>query len=83
MSSIVCSLDMTELSNLGKFIIFGGILLIAFGLLLIFAGKISWLGKLPGDIYIQKKNFSFYFPLGTSFLISIILSFILWLLNRR
>jgi hypothetical protein len=79
----MCSLDMTELSNLGRILILIGFLLIAFGLVLTFAGKISWLGKLPGDIYVQRKNFTFYFPLATGILISIILSLILWLLNRR
>jgi hypothetical protein len=74
---------MNELSNIGRFLILIGFVLIIFGLVISFAGKISWLGKLPGDIYVQRKNFTFYFPLATSILISIILSLILWLLNRR
>ncbi len=48
-----------------------------------FLDKIPYLGKLPGDILIQKKNFTFYFPLATSILISIILSLIFWLWPRR
>jgi hypothetical protein len=47
------------------------------------SGKIPWLGRLPGDIYIKKKNINFYFPLGTSILLSIIFSFILWFINRK
>jgi hypothetical protein len=75
--------DMTEINSMGKFLILAGFLLILLGVFFTFAGKISWLGKLPGDIYIQKKNCTFYFPLATGILISIILSLILWLLNRR
>ena len=48
-----------------------------------FLDKIPYLGKLPGDILIQKKNFTFYFPLATSVLISIILSLVFWLWSRR
>jgi len=43
----------------------------------------SWLGRLPGDIVIQRRNFSFYFPLATSLIISIVLSLLLWLFSRR
>lgn len=72
-----------KMQEIGKtLIIFGTILLIA-GLFLTFFHKIPILGKLPGDIYIQKKSFSFYFPLTTSILISLILSLILWLWPRR
>ena len=74
---------MHELNLLGKILIIGGLTLILFGLILVFGQKIPFLGKLPGDIFIQRKNFTFYFPLATSILISIILSLILWLLSRR
>ena len=57
--------------------------MIAVGILSIFAGKISWFGKLPGDICFQKKNFSFYFPISTCILLSIIIGFIIWLLGRK
>jgi hypothetical protein len=53
------------------------------GLVMVFAGKIPFLGKLPGDFLIRGKNFSFYFPLTTSILISVILTLILWLINRK
>lgn len=68
---------------IGRFLIILGILLIVVGVLLHFTGKISWLGKLPGDIIIQRKNFTFYFPLATSILLSLILTFIFWLMSRR
>ncbi len=74
---------MLEMNNLGKLLMFAGLILLIVGALFSFVGKIPFLGKLPGDIYIQKKNFTFYFPLATSIIISIILSLALWFLNRR
>lgn len=62
---------------------FLGMVLIAMGLVLVFAGKIPWIGRLPGDIYIKKGNFSFYFPLATCILLSIGLSLILFFIGRR
>lgn len=63
-----------------------GILLVAIGLLLHFKVEIpyltSWIGKLPGDIVIKKKNATIYFPLATSLLISFVLSLILSLLFK-
>ena len=67
---------------IGKTLIIFGFILIGLGLLLTFFNKIPFLGKIPGDIYIQKKNFTFYFPVVTSILISIIISFIFWLWSR-
>jgi len=68
---------MVYFNFLGKVLIFFGFLLIIFGVIILLGGKISFFGKLPGDIYIKKENFTFYFPLASSFLISIILSLIL------
>lgn len=71
------------IQDMGKtFILFGGVLLVV-GLLLFAAGKFPFLGKLPGDIFIQKKNFTLYFPLATSIVISVILSLVFWLLSKR
>lgn len=67
---------------IGKFLILVGILIILIGVLLLFAGKIPYIGRLPGNIVIQKKNFTFYFPLATSILLSILITFILWILSR-
>jgi hypothetical protein len=50
---------------------------------MVFGARIPWLGRLPGDIYIQKKNLSFYFPIATSLLISLVLSLALFFLRRR
>lgn len=70
------------MSGLGKTLIILGLLLAATGVLLTFAGKLPWLGRLPGDIYLKRGNFSFYFPLATSILLSLILSLLLWFLRR-
>jgi hypothetical protein len=68
---------------LGKMLIFLGAVMIACGLLLLlFAHKIPFLGRLPGDIYVKRENFTFYFPLATSVIVSVLLSLILWLFRR-
>jgi hypothetical protein len=72
-----------ELGSIGKTLILFGIILIALGALLTVTNKVPFIGRLPGDIYVQKKNFTFYFPLVTSVLISVILSFVFWLWSRR
>ena len=71
------------IQHIGKMLLLIGIIVAAIGGLLIIAGRISWFGRLPGDILIQKKNFTFYFPLATSVLISIVLTLLFWLLGRR
>jgi len=71
---------MTELGKL--LLILGGIIVVV-GALLLLAGRFNLpLGRLPGDISYRGKNTAFYFPLGTSIVLSIILSLILWLFNR-
>ncbi|GJQ23017.1 MAG: DUF2905 domain-containing protein [Planctomycetia bacterium] len=74
---------MGELSAFGKIFIGLGILMIIVGGLFVLGGKIPFLGRLPGDIAIQRKNFSFYFPITTCIIISIIFSLVMWLLRRR
>ena len=69
--------------GLGKLLIFLGAILIIAGVVLVLAGKIPWLGRLPGDIYVERPNFTFFFPLTTSILISVILSLVVYLLSRR
>lgn len=63
--------------SLAKLLIAFGILLILLGLVLLVFGKIGFLGKLPGDIHAQKKNFEFHFPIVTCIAISILLTFLL------
>lgn len=69
-------------SQLAKILMIAGGLLLLGGLLLYFFDKLPFGGRLPGDIVVKKKNFTFYFPLATSILISIILSLILWAISR-
>ena len=71
------------MEEIAKTVIVAGIILIAVGLLLMAAGKLPFIGRLPGDIVVQKKNFTFYFPLTTSILASIVLSLLFWLWSRR
>jgi hypothetical protein len=74
---------MMPLNGVGKLLIGLGGLLIIIGATLLLVGKIPWLGKLPGDIYIERRNITFFFPLTTSILVSMILSLVLYLLSRR
>lgn len=67
--------------ELGKYLIILGIIIVIVGLILTFWGKIPFLGKLPGDIKIEKENFTFYFPIVTSIALSVILTLIFWLIN--
>lgn len=70
------------MAPLGRILIIIGVVIILLGVILTFANKIPYLGRLPGDIYIRKKNFTFYFPLATSIIISILLTLILYLIKR-
>jgi cell division protein FtsW (lipid II flippase) len=67
--------------SLGRVLIIAGILLAAVGAAMIFSDKIPLLGKLPGDIRIERENFRFYVPIGTSILISVVLTVILWIIS--
>jgi len=70
-------------SFFGKFLIIAGIIIVIVGILVYLSPKIPYLGKLPGDIRIEKENFRFYFPLTTSIILSILLTLILNLFLRR
>lgn len=60
-----------------------GAVTIGLGVLLMFSGKLPWIGRLPGDIVVQKKNFTIYFPIATSIILSILLTLIFWLIGRK
>jgi len=71
------------MQNAGKYILFLGIVLTVAGLILIAGGdKLRWLGRLPGDIRIEKEHFRFYFPVTTMILVSLLLSLILHLFRK-
>ncbi len=71
-----------EFQSFGKILIMVGIFIIIVGVFFLFGDKIPFLGKLPGDIIIKKKNFTFYFPIVTSILLSIIISLIIYLFRK-
>ena len=71
------------MSEIGKSLIFLGVVVIIVGIVLLFSDRLPFnLGKLPGDISIKKENFSFYFPITTSIIISILLSVAFYLFGR-
>ncbi len=70
------------LGSIGKMMMLIGAFLVVAGLLLIVFQKIPFLGKLPGDILIKKEHFTFYFPLATGIVLSIVISLILYLIGK-
>lgn len=71
------------MTDIGKLLIVFGLLLAGVGVLLLVVGRLPWIGRLPGDIYVQRGNWTFYFPLATSILISVALTLVFWLIGRR
>lgn len=71
------------MSELGKWMIVAGTIMVVTGVVFLLVGKIPNVGKLPGDIVIKKENFSFYFPLTTCIILSIVLSLISFLWTRK
>lgn len=67
-------------AQLGRFLVIAGVVLVVFGLMV--SGKLGPLGRLPGDIVISRPNFTFYFPLTTMVLLSIVLSVMVWLFRK-
>jgi hypothetical protein len=70
------------MGDLGKLLILFGVILVGVGLLLSFAGKIPWLGRLPGDVYYKNDHVTVYFPIVTCLLISVVLSLLFYLFRR-
>ncbi len=70
------------MGELAKIIIMIGVVLVLIGVVILFIQKVPFLGKLPGDILIKRGNFTFYFPLATGIIISIIVSLILYIISR-
>ena len=75
------------MTDLGKILVGFGVIMLLLGVILLLvgnlSGKVPWLGRLPGDIDIQRGGWSIYIPLGTSLLISIVLTLILAVFGRR
>ncbi|PYQ10462.1 MAG: DUF2905 domain-containing protein [Acidobacteria bacterium] len=74
---------MSGLENSGKLLMGAGALLLLVGASLTLGGKVGWFGRLPGDFRIQRNGFSFYFPLATCLLLSLLLTLLLNLFLRR
>ena len=74
---------MLSLESLGRSLIFFGVILIIVGGLFFAFGKIPWFGRLPGDIIIKRENFTFYFPIITMIIVSIVLTLIFNIVAKR
>jgi len=73
----------SSVHDIGRMLVVFGLLIALVGVALVLVGRVPWLGRLPGDVHIQRGNWTFYFPLATSLLLSVVLTLILWLLGRR
>ena len=73
---------MGDLQPLGRVLTVVGVFFLLAGLVVQVGNKLPWLGRLPGDIAIRRGGFSFYFPLTTCLLASVIISFVVWVLGR-
>ncbi len=71
------------MAEFGKILIFIGLLLAILGVIFVFGTKLPFVGRLPGDISVERKNYSFYFPVATCIIISVVMSFILWLISKK
>lgn len=71
-----------EFQQMGKLLIFVGIFILVMGIVFLFGDKIPLIGRLPGDIIIKKKNFTFYFPIVTSIILSLVISLILYFIKK-
>jgi hypothetical protein len=70
------------MGDLGRLLILFGLLLVGLGAVLTLAGKLPWLGKLPGDIYYKSDHVTLYVPLATCLVLSVVLSLILYFFRR-
>lgn len=71
------------MTELGKFLIVVGIIMAVVGVGVLAIGRVPWIGRLPGDIFIRRGSFTFYFPFATSLLLSVLLTLIFYLIGRR
>ena len=71
------------MSELGRVLVVLGLIVVALGVVLLLVDRVPWIGRLPLDIHLQRGNWTFYFPLGTSILLSVVLTLVLWLIGRR
>ena len=70
-------------NDVGKTLVVLGLMIALAGVLLVVVGRVPWIGRLPGDIHIQRGHWHFYFPLATSIVLSLLLTLLVWLFGRR
>jgi Protein of unknown function (DUF2905) len=70
------------MSDLGKLLMLLGVLVFLAGAAFAFAGRVPWIGRLPGDVVIEGHRFRIFFPLGTCILVSLLLTLLFWVLRR-
>lgn len=68
--------------NIGKILIFSGVILIVIGIVFLLSDKFPYIGRLPGDIYIKRENFTFYFPVTTLIIVSLVLSLLMRIFRK-
>jgi hypothetical protein len=73
----------SPINDIARMLVVFGLLIALAGVALMLVGRVPGLGRLPGDIHIERGGWTFYFPLATSLLLSVVLTLILWLLGRR
>ena len=71
------------MSEIGRVLVIVGVVLILTGLLFLALGKVPGVGRLPGDILVKRDNFTFYFPLTTCLLVSVLMTLFFMFLSRR
>jgi hypothetical protein len=71
------------MGDIGRALVVVGVVLVVMGVVLLLVGRIPGLGRLPGDLHVQRGNWTFYFPLATSLVLSVVLSLIFWVIGRR
>jgi hypothetical protein len=75
--------EASGVQDIGKVLVVLGLVIALAGVVLLLAGRVPWIGRLPGDIHVERGNWTFYFPLGTSIVLSVILTLLFWLFGRR
>lgn len=70
------------MAALGKALVLAGLGIVAAGLMLMYGGHIPWLGRLPGDLRIEKEGFHLYAPITTCLILSVVLSLVLWAISH-
>jgi hypothetical protein len=79
----ICNrLRLSGMNDVGKLLVVAGLILAAVGALLWSGLGRNWLGRLPGDIHYTRGSFSFYFPVATCLLISVLLTLVLWIIRK-